>query len=643
MRSRITGLANILLAATLIGSCTERNPDYCEKSSDCTGGRVCNIEWRECVSPDASTQPDGPIVVVDGDTAGDAPLVAEAGEGFDGGIVDGGGKDRPGPDARVIDAAATCGVNADCTDPTKAFCVGNACVGCQLAVATACTAPTAVCDSTSGKCVACTSDSQCTTAAAPICDKTKNACVACATDLQCQTKSTGLPACRADGQCVQCTAGAAAAVCTGATPACDTATNTCVQCTSGANCSGTTPICGTAEKCQACALDTECSALNDPARAACATTGACVQCTATNATKCTGTTSVCNTTTNACVECLTNATCAGAKPICATATNTCRGCAGAADCAAFAGRTACATTGSCVQCTDNTTCAGTTPICGTSTNTCRKCSVDSECSGAGPGVCMIDGHCATDTETIYVGTSGTSTCSDATGTGSSTAPVCSLQAGVTLAKTGSKAVVVVRGTLAAPSIGFATTIAVSASLTVVGKNSAVIVAASGADGIDITSGTVYLRNLAAQGVTTAGSQTGVGISAQPSPGNTVTLYITGCTIKSNLGGILLNGAAFDIENTTVSNNAAGTFGTTRWGGILVNNPPSTGPTILNHVTIQTNAQVGLSCSAPITTSTTVLSSGNVNGSTDPADQISGCGFASCAFISATCGAQSQPQ
>jgi hypothetical protein len=247
----------------------------------------------------------------------------------------------------------------------------------------------------------------------------------------------------------------------------------------------------------------------------------------------------------------------------------------------------------------------------------------------------IDGHCATDAETVYVGAAGTVTCTDGVGAGAAATPFCTARYGVNAAiSTSGKALVVMKGTLADFIVATP-----SKALTVVGQTGTITPGGIGTDGIGITSGTVYLRNLTVQGVTTAGSQTGVGISAQPSPGNTVTLYITGCAIRSNLGGILLNGAAFDIENTTVSTNAAGTFGTTRWGGILVSSLPTTGPTILNHVTIQTNAQVGLSCSAPITTSTTVLSSGNNNGSTDPADQISGCGFISCATASTTCGAQ----
>jgi hypothetical protein len=206
-----------------------------------------------------------------------------------------------------------------------------------------------------------------------------------------------------------------------------------------------------------------------------------------------------------------------------------------------------------------------------------------------------------------------------------------LQKGVGNAKANAKSVVVVTGSLAQGSA----TVSPNSPLTIVGKSSATITPDTGTDGIAITSGTVYLRNLTIQGVTTTGSQTGVGINAASG----TTLYVSSCKITSSLGGMLLNGAAFDIENTTVSNNAAGTLGSTRWGGILVNSPPASGPTILNHVTIQNNSQVGLSCSATITASTSVLATGNNNGSTDPADQISGCGFTACAAASTTCGAQ----
>jgi hypothetical protein len=246
----------------------------------------------------------------------------------------------------------------------------------------------------------------------------------------------------------------------------------------------------------------------------------------------------------------------------------------------------------------------------------------------------IDGHCATDAETVYV-QNVVGTCTDSgTGAGSSATPFCTALIGVNVASTTvGKDLVLLTGTLANFSIATP-----SKTLTVVGKT-AVITPPTATDGIAITSGTVYLRNLTVQGVTTAGSQTGVGINATPGAGSTVTLYMSGCKVTSNPGGgILLNGAAFNIQNTTISGNGPGSFGTslpTPWGGILVNSPPATGPEVLTQVTIQTNDGGGLTCSGPIQ-GTGVLSTGN----TSTTSQITTtCGFTSCTVGGTGCGAQ----
>jgi hypothetical protein len=238
----------------------------------------------------------------------------------------------------------------------------------------------------------------------------------------------------------------------------------------------------------------------------------------------------------------------------------------------------------------------------------------------------IDGHCATDVETVYVGAAGTVTCTDGAGAGTSSTPFCTARNGMNAAvATAGKNLVVMTGALADFSIAVPSKV-----LTVVGK-SAVITPAAFADGIGITSGTVYLRNLTVQGVTTAGSQTGVGINALP--GSPVTLYITGCTIKSNVGGILLNGAAFDIENTTVSSNAAATTSVGLvWGGIRIDALPASGPTVLNLVTVQNNQAPGLSCSGAIQ-GMGVLSTGNTLSQITPS-----CGFTSCTTAGTGCGA-----
>jgi hypothetical protein len=245
-----------------------------------------------------------------------------------------------------------------------------------------------------------------------------------------------------------------------------------------------------------------------------------------------------------------------------------------------------------------------------------------------------DGHCATDTETVYVGTFGTAMCNESNA-GTAQAPVCSLQSGVGLARSGSKPVVAVRGALAAGSA----TISVSAPIIIVGKNNAVLTpAATGADAVDITNGEIYLRNLSIQG--TASPKTGIGINAAPTSGNAVTLHMDSCDVINNPGGgILLNGAAFEIKNTTITGNGAGLTAGYTWGGILVQNLPPVGSiSSLSLVTIKSNGALGLDCPGTIQIEGSgVLAIGNVTA------DISGCGFISCSPDGgATCGSQNAP-
>ena len=202
-----------------------------------------------------------------------------------------------------------------------------------------------------------------------------------------------------------------------------------------------------------------------------------------------------------------------------------------------------------------------------------------------------------------------------------------------------KSVVVVRGSLAAGSA----IINVTTPLIVVGRNSALLTPSPGLDGLTITSGDITLRNLTIRG--SASPATGLGIKASPDGGSSVTLRLDTCAVIENPGGgILLNGAGFEIRNTTVSNNKAGTLGLGTFGGILVNEPPAAGPAILANVTIQNNEQVGLVCSGAIPATSSVLSSGNVSEMPNPSNQISStCGISPCTSASPTCGAQSSPQ
>jgi hypothetical protein len=301
--------------------------------------------------------------------------------------------------------------------------------------------------------------------------------------------------------------------------------------------------------------------------------------------------------------------------------NTCAGCGGS---------TPLCLQGSCVQCLASSDCNGdrTKPICDTTAHTCTACSSDSQCvakfgSAGNPGICMsqIDGHCATDAETVYVqNVAGcTATYVNDQG-GTSTAPYCSMDP-IGLAANDTHSLVVVRGTVAAGSWTYARGTG-HPETSIVGQQTAAI-ASSTSPGFNMSSGLVYIR---AVKFSPSASQ---GISATGGTLQLDTVVVDSC----QGGGILLNGAAFDISNTTVTNNGPGQQGTTFWGGIFVNAPPATGPAQLNLVTIQGNNQIGLDCSTGIQGSG-VFATGNTGG----VDVSPSCNITTCASPGAGCGA-----
>ncbi|MBK8717448.1 MAG: hypothetical protein IPN32_22285 [Deltaproteobacteria bacterium] len=73
----------------------------------------------------------------------------------------------------------------------------------------------------------CQGDDECGGPGTPIC--IDQVCSPCESDAQCAAKDPANPACRDDGQCVQCTASNDDG-CGGATPICDAAVNTCMGC-----------------------------------------------------------------------------------------------------------------------------------------------------------------------------------------------------------------------------------------------------------------------------------------------------------------------------------------------------------------------------------------------------------------------------
>jgi len=234
-------------------------------------------------------------------------------------------------------------------------------------------------------------------------------------------------------------------------------------------------------------------------------------------------------------------------------------------CSACSGSTPVCVGGTCVQCATSADCTTdpTKPICDTSSHTCGACSSDSECAaklGANPGVCMAhqDGRCATDGETVYV--ENKTGCMDTTVNdqgGTSAVPFCSTGPVQTvIANNDVRTLVLVRGTVNAATSPFQRS-ATRSEVSIVGQQSAVI-AAGAQPGLDVQGGRFYVRDLKIS------LSTSVGISAVPGNPGPITLRLDTVNVDTcQKGGILLNGAAFDIRNSVVTNNGPGQQGSWR--------------------------------------------------------------------------------
>jgi hypothetical protein len=512
-----------------------------------------------------------------------------------------------GRDSRIPDAAGTCAVNSDCIDPTKGFCVADQCVGCQAAVTTAC--GTQVCDVTSGKCVDCTTDGQCTKdPAKSFC--VANACTGCGTAgaTGCATRTNGKTVCSISGttagQCVQCaadgqcTADPAKAFCvTNACTGCGTVGATgCAAKTNGKTaCAATGTLAG---QCVECVDATGCA--KDPTKGFCVN-NACTGCQNAGATACTGAKAACaasGTFIGQCVECVDNTLCtaSAAKHFCVN--NACAGCDNVATnpCSGTTPVCAPSTTstvgGQCVGCLLNSDCAGTNPIC--DTNACRVCRKDSECASiSNAGVCDLGGACPTDANIIYVQNSPA--CSTINrGGGTAASPFC-FPDDAASALSATKSVILIRGAVT-PTTNLEFTVTGKPAL-VAGQASATIKPPPGGaiPVVAITAGEITLRDLTMSG----GNDTGVSVS-----GGSV-LHMDRCYVLNNIGtGILTGASAFDIINTVVANNGGANF-----PGVNLGAYNGTGPTKFAFNTIVNNGLIGVACGAAFTL-TGILANGN---------------------------------
>jgi hypothetical protein len=339
------------------------------------------------------------------------------------------------------------------------------------------------------------------------------------------------------GRCIECVR---KQDCTGATkPACDLTTKTCVGCTEPGDCSGTpTPACDMdAKTCVECLKKEDCTGTKHACLAK-----MCVGC--LKKEDCGGTTPACDTDAKTCVGCVEPDDCSGSTPVCDMDAKTC------------------------VGCLEKKHCGGTKPIC--DAKSCRGCKTDSECGD--PGICLEDGHCATSNEVVYV-KNDVAACSD-TGTGTAAQPFCSPQPAIA-ALAPNRSALRLEGPNPLDRAAFS---GFAFPVVVVGKNGAVISPGAG-KGIFATAGSVVkVRTLTINGG--AGS-----LGAQADTG--AELHMDRCLIQNNsIGGILINGASYDIQNTIIASN---TFGVT----FTATEPPR--PSQFRFNTVVGNSGSAVSC------------------------------------------------
>jgi hypothetical protein len=230
-----------------------------------------------------------------------------------------------------------------------------------------------------------------------------------------------------------------------------------------------------------------------------------------------------------------------------------------------------------------------------------------------------DGRCATASETIFV--QNTSGCASATGgdAGSADMPFCTVQPAV-IALTSGKDLIVVRGTVQAANYVVQGTPG-TPQITIIGQESASL-AGGASSALVIDGADVFVRDLAVE------------LSAPPGiiARNAAVLRLDHVLVNNNPGGgIDVDHSAFEISNTTVTNN--GPSADLSWGGIRIDTPPAGGPGQIQYSTIEDNNAPGLSCSGAVSAAA-VLITGNMTGNVGAPCLVTSCGTAG-----PTCGAQ----
>lgn len=577
------GRALILVTlVTVAASCdaTRRDWSRCDPDGGCGAATICDKSTGQCKAiPEAGVAVDSSVLLADAPEVIDVPAADGGnGTGKDGANLTGLDVAAVAVDVSAPDAPGTCSTDPECPS-AQPLCLNNLCAKCVADSDCAGRAGSPACDGTSGRCVACVASKHCA-GTTPVCDTTNARCVGCLAATDC-TADAAKAFCVAN-QCADCQA-AGATACAGTKPVCattGTAVGQCVECVDNSAC--------TKEAAKGFCVKNACAGCQDAGAAACS--GATPLCALVGASA------------GKCVACVASADCTAdaTKPVCLA--NQCVACSatGAPTCAAKnALLPVCdATGGRCVECTTSANCTAvaTKPIC--DANQCRGCKKDSECVGvSSAGVCGLDFSCPGDANVIYVQNS--SLCSTSIrGSGSATSPFC-FPDDAALALSASKSVIVVHGTVG-PTAALVFNLTGQPVL-VAGQASATIKPPAGGmpPVVSITAGEVTLRDVTISG----GGDTGISVT-----GGAI-LHMDRCFVLNNQGiGVLTNASAFDIVNTVIAGNGAGTG----VNGVSLGAYTGTGPTKLAFNTVVGNVGLGVYCGANYVV-TGILANGNGTG------------------------------
>ena len=272
-------------------------------------------------------------------------------------------------------------------------------VSCTSSNQQLCLAMRGFCDTSENRCRQCWDDSQCTGIGYPgtsiRCD-TSGSIGVCTS---CPSGGCSVGACQ-NYKCVQCTTDAQ---CSGSTPHClvQFQGNFCKACTDNSHCtsSASTSACSTSTyTCVKCTTQSDCSLISG--KPYCGSSG-CVECTSN--THCSGSTPICSSS-GTCVACGANTDCPSASLALCSPSNTCVGCTSTPSVCSSRYPTTlpqCSSSGVCVQCTSNTHCSSPTPAC-SSSNTCVQCTQSADCPSASLALCSSSNTCVGCTSTPSV-------------------------------------------------------------------------------------------------------------------------------------------------------------------------------------------------------------------------------------------------